>query len=383
MKKLYTYLVAGLLLVNVPAYTAPVEELDPSQLSLQGKPGHYDAIIAKLDNALPIVSVGTVLASTNHPNPGYNGPSNFVEDFTWDKRDGYNDQDTELWFPQGITTSSDAYDNGVYEGSDVILVSWYDNRTPTTDPGNKGVRISFIDKDTLTYRNALLVVPDDGNTPSFHTVKVHAGGIMWYGYMLYIVDTSNGVRLFDLRHIYEVSIGDGIGHVGSGRFEAHNYRYVIPQSGHYLADGFRFSFISLDRTTTPDSFLVGEWDPQGTSSRVARFEIDYTTRLPRHSSGTTAPAIELFNSHLRSTQGVMSILSGGKTKYYFSCSRGENANGHLFTWVKGEQDEAVDHGAILSRGPEDVAYRQQGDQLWTLGEWPGERPVYALKAGNY
>ncbi|KAI9271644.1 hypothetical protein BDA99DRAFT_500589 [Phascolomyces articulosus] len=383
-KHIFALLASYYLFTTTQVNAAPVEVLDPSQLVLEGKPGVYDGIIAKLDEALPVVSVGTVLDNTNHPNLNFDGPDHFIEEYTWDMKDGYNDVNTLLWYPQGITTSSDAYDDGLYEGDNVVLVSWYDKRVAETDPTNKGVRISFIDQSTKEYRNCLLVVPDDGDTPSFHTVKIHAGGIMWYGHHLFVVDTWKGVRIFDLRHIYEVSIGGGIGHVGSGRFEAYNYRYVIPQSGHYLAEGFRFSFISLDRTTTPDSFLVGEYDATGASSRVARFEIDAETRLPTHSSGTTAPATEMFNSFLTSTQGVTSVTTtNGTSKYYFSCSRGVTGLGDLFTWVSGEQQEPTEHADVLHNGPEDLSYRKQGDQLWTLGEHPGERPVYALKAGDY
>ncbi|KAI7858522.1 hypothetical protein BDC45DRAFT_498545 [Circinella umbellata] len=386
MQKLLFALLAGCYLLTAhdqQVNAVPVEELDPSSLKLEGKPGYYNDIITKLDDALPIVSVATVLNNTNHQNPSFDGPDNFVEAFTWEKRDGYNDVGTLLWYPQGTTTSSDAYDNGLYEGNDIILISWYDHLRPTSSAGNKGVRISFINKSTMSYRNVLLVVPDDGETPSFHTTKIHAGGIMWYGYNLFVVDTKKGIRIFDLRHIYEVSIGDGIGHVGAGRFEAYNYRYVLPQSGHYLADGFRFSFMSLDRTTTPDTFLVGEYDSTGASSRVARFQIDSETRLPVHSSGTTSPAIEMFNSFLTSTQGVASITTpNNRSKYYFSCSRALGS-GHLFTWVAGEQDEPTEHADVLWSGPEDLSYRKQGDQLWVNGEHPGNRPVYALKAGDY
>ena len=61
---------------------AAVETLDPSAFTLLGKPGHYESIIAKLDNALPNVTVAEVLRNTNHPNPAYSGPSHWVQDFT-------------------------------------------------------------------------------------------------------------------------------------------------------------------------------------------------------------------------------------------------------------------------------------------------------------
>lgn len=144
--------------------------------------------------------------------------------YRWDKKSGYDDQGTTKWYPQGITSSSDAYDKGTYGENDIILASWYDH--DKIGGVNKGVRISFIDAKNNKYRNVLLVVPDttSSGTVSFHAVKVHAGGIMWYGDKLYVVDTNNGIRIFDLNHIYEVSIGDKIGHVGSGKYQAYNYK---------------------------------------------------------------------------------------------------------------------------------------------------------------
>lgn len=143
--------------------------------------------------------------------------------YRWDRKAGYNDQGTTGWYPQGITTSSDAYDKGTYGKNDIILASWYDH---DKDGVNKGVRISFIDANTKKYRNVLLVVPATSAKGhiTFHPVKVHAGGIMWYGDKLYVVDTKNGIRIFDLNHIYQVSIGNGIGHVGKGKYQAYKYK---------------------------------------------------------------------------------------------------------------------------------------------------------------
>lgn len=220
-----TTVVAVLSFAVAATVQAAVTKLDPSGFQLVGQTDYYQSIIDKLDDALPKVSVPDVLADTNHATPGYSGPSNFIQDFTWEDVSGYDDQNTEKWYPQGITTSSDAYDIGTYQGKNVILVSWYDHRdVPTAD--SKGVRISFIDADKKAYRNVLLVVPstESDGTATFSSVKIHAGGIFWYGNILYVVDTSNGLRLFDLNHIYRVDTGDNIGHVGNGVYQAFTYK---------------------------------------------------------------------------------------------------------------------------------------------------------------
>ena len=127
---------------------------------------------------------------------------------------------------------------------------------------------------------------------------------------------------------------------------------------------------------------MGQYDSSGVNNRIVRFDLDYNTRLPVHSSDTYATATEFYNVGLKSMQGATSVTKNGVQKYYFSCSRGENTNGDLYTWDR-STDALQQYTGELSKGPEDLTYRQQGDELWTIGEHPGERPVYALSANKY
>ncbi|KAI9244704.1 hypothetical protein BDA99DRAFT_294794 [Phascolomyces articulosus] len=357
---------------------AAVKELNAAEFTLNGKVGYYEPALKKLDGVLTKVTVSDVLASANHPTKAYSG--DFNTQFTWDKQSGYDDQNTKSWYPQGLTTSSDAYDKGTVEGKDVILASWYSKGS------SKGVRISFIDVAGKKYRNVLLVVPEEEG-PSFHSVKIHAGGIMWYGDKLYVVDTANGIRIFDTSRIYEVDVGDGIGKVGS-KYQAYNYKYVIPQWGHYLpgskvADSFKYSFISLDRTTTPDSIVMGQYNETGANNRVVRFDIDASTRTLKHTTGTTAVATKFYYFGVEKMQGAASITVNGKSKYFFSCSRTAANRGALVTWTEGSTADPREYSGVMSTGPEDFSYRKQTGELWTLGEHPGNRPVYGIKASDY
>lgn len=75
----------GLFLASVQLFATLVtgyEKLDASKFTLKGHPNRYDDLIAKLDDALPNVSVAKVIADTNHPMKTYAGQSNFVKDFT-------------------------------------------------------------------------------------------------------------------------------------------------------------------------------------------------------------------------------------------------------------------------------------------------------------
>jgi hypothetical protein len=323
-----------------------------------------------------------VLGATNHANPAKSvAASNFLRGYTWEAVTGYDDVSTEKWYPQGITTSADALDTGIYQDKKVILIDWYDK----TGLG-KGVRVSFIDRTApgaASYRNALLVEPfmDAGN-PSFRAVGVHGGGLMWYGNNLYLVDTNNGIRVFDLDHIYKVSVGEGIGRQSSTVYEAYSYLYVVPQSRSYkasaLATPMRWSFISLDRTTTPDSIVVGEYAADGTvpSPRFVRFGIDYTTRL-LFTTSSVATATWAYGVDILRMQGATSING----KFFISRSNGASTNGDLVTWVPG--NAATIHTGAFTPGCEDLSYNHNADELWTLTEHPGKRTFFAVKAGSF
>jgi hypothetical protein len=140
------------------------------------------------------------------------------------------DENTAKWLPQGITSSADADTSGKWEGREAFIVSWHQD-----DDSN--ARVSFVDRATNKYRHVYLVRPDG---ESFGSVGVHAGGIVWYQQWLYVVDTSVGVRVFDLGNLWEVSIGDGLGKQSDGSYVAENYRYVLPQIQYVSSLSFPF-----------------------------------------------------------------------------------------------------------------------------------------------
>ena len=144
-------------------------------------------------------------------------PSGFQSE-AWAQQEG--NAETTEWYPQGISSSGDAYAVGTFEGRDVWLVSWYKEAMHS--------RISFIDRENHQYRHVLLVQKDGED--NFKGVPIHVGGIAWYGKALYTVDTNNGLRVFDLDNIWEVESGDGIGKKDGGGYSAAGYKYVLPQN---------------------------------------------------------------------------------------------------------------------------------------------------------
>lgn len=186
------------------------------------------ADLSGLDSALPIRTVNDVLASANHANPDYSPNVKHLvpgSAFTWENVPGYNDETGLKWFPQGLSTSFDASESGKYDRDNVLLVSWHCDYYYL---GKRGARVSFVNMNEgveREYRNVLLVEPttgDDGG-PDFKAIeKLHAGGIAWVGDYLYVASTETGLRVFDLRHIYQVTEGNGIGKVGDG-YQAFGY----------------------------------------------------------------------------------------------------------------------------------------------------------------
>lgn len=355
------------------------------------------SLISALDGALPNVSVATVANDGNRTAAACgSAPSVSYRQayFCWNS----GDQSTSAWYPQGITTSSDAYGEGTYEGKRLLLASWYDH---AEDGISKGSRITVADLSAgtsrPTYRHVLLVEPSGtSGSPSFRPVNIHAGGLAWYGNHLYVADTSGGFRVFDLDHLWRVSTGNSsaVGRQSDGSYHAFNYKYVLPQTATFTdstAGGYaqiRHSSVSLDRSSTPDSVVVTEYQSPsdvdaGTQVRTIRVPIDYRDRYLKPGSDGVVRATEAYRIDLESVQGSTAIDG----RFYYSQSDGSNftspnADGDLHTFAA-PGGSIVRHGNALTVGPEDLSYDPTRDHLWTLGEYPGYRWVYATDASSY
>lgn len=194
--------------------------LDAGDFTLQESAdnAHLPALAKHFQDAGKNVSVTAVFESANRalgkgsPSVGTGSPS---EAWAWNS----GDYKTTKWVPQGITSSADALGTGKWNDREAWIVSWH------RDDGDS-VRLSFVDRETHEYRHVLLVYPTADD--DFKEIAIHAGGIMWYGDILFVVDTKIGIRAFDLNNIWEVDIADPVGKNGDG-FSAAGYRYVLPQ----------------------------------------------------------------------------------------------------------------------------------------------------------
>lgn len=289
------------------------------------------------------------------------------------------DQETERWFPQGITTSADAYgadpSGGMFEGHDVVMASWYSHGW--LGWLQLGSRISVIDWQDDTpprYRHVLLVEPRRFLF-FFHRlrpVRVHAGGIVWYGKHLFVAGSSSGIRVFRLDDIVRLR----------NRFRTKGYRYALPQVSSFVAEhegdtrAMTYSFMSLDRAGEEDHLVAGEYGRKGGSHRLVRYAIDRDTELLRCDDRGWAVPSDLHDQQVVRMQGA--VIADGT--WAVTSSNGEDNPGDLWTGAPGA---FVRHRGVLPTGPEDITYLPQRHQLWSLTEWPGRRWVYAIDAGRW
>lgn len=321
------------------------------------------------------VGLSGVLADTNRLGIRSEVPGDAaVEGFAWQR----DDRETRRWWPQGITTSADAFgpepNSGVFEGRPVLVVSWY--APSTLGKRQLGARISVIDysdREAPRYRHVLLVDPEwRQGVDRFRPVRVHAGGIVWYGDYLYVAGSRGGIRVFRMGDIMRVD----------ERARAKGYRFVLPQFTSYVAQHdddvlpMTYSFMSLDRAGEEDHLVVGEYGRKGGTHRLMRFAIDRQTQLLRNDDRGWAVPADLYDRQIERMQGA-TLVDG---TWVVTASLGEGLPGDL--WV-GRPGAFTRHKAVLPTGPEDITYWPQRRQLWSLTEWPGNRWVYGIDADKW
>ena len=307
----------------------------------------------------------------------------------------WNDGDNEVdyWWPQGVTSSADAWGpstpspGGTVSGKPLLVVSWYHKAEEDSSTSTyKGVRLGIVDLTTYDYRLVLLAEPVcDGTitaegcqgTPTYAPLStssssLHAGGIVWYQNYLFVADTSHGFRVFDMNRIQRVQTGDSnaLGYKASAdAYLGYNYRYVIPQTGRYQHCGdsccARFSWVSLDPTTSPPSLLAGEYVSGETSGRAHRWSLDTSDGRLVTTHGTATSVASYFPA-VKNMQGGLSVDG----HYFFSSSAPK------LSWPPslGSMHDAALGGNLTTHQypqlPEDLSYNPYTDAIWSCTEEP-------------
>ena len=306
--------------------------------------------------------------------------------FKWNAEDNR----SQRWFPQGITTSADQGGPEEIDGRQVVCTSWYSQDIGGLD---KGARITFVDitdRSAPRYRHVLLVEPFlTSSGVDVRPVHVHAGGTVWHGPYLHVAGTAHGLYSFRLDDIVRVpTSGDhsalGLHSSGTspGAVDSFGYKYFLPVRFKYDAfadDGFekmRYSFLSIDRSTSPHHLVAGEYGRRAMSTRLVRYELDPATSLLRtHSDGYARP-LELSLGGVQGMQGATIV----KGTYYVTTSSGRYGYGSLYV---GRPGAFTNHAKVLPIGPEDITYWPSRDELWSLTEYPSRRYVYAMNRSEY
>jgi hypothetical protein len=288
------------------------------------------------------------------------------------------DEAVAYWIPQGITGSFDANATGVIDGRKVVLVSWYyEMSAEMGSTVDKGIRIAIVDvtdPNAFAYRFALLVEPVEAvGFPTWRSVPFHAGGLAWIGDRLYVPITTGGFRVFDLSRMLQVDgLDDRIGRdAATGTYYAHGYKYVIPQIATYATNRAcdpRFSFVALDRSSTPPSLVSGEYDAASVNGRLYRWPLDGAA-LQLTDQGRVIPdaAYVMAESH------VQGAFAHDET-FWLSSSRPANAAGELVRTRVGASSTTLG----WSDTPEDLAFDPQGSSVWSLSEGTNARYVFEV-----
>ena len=379
---------------TVEAAQAPMEPVSKSPFVLEATSEHLQNEANNLANQLPKSGIQKLLTNANRTavrgcsSSALTGVSGVVD--RWCFNSG--DNNTPEWYPQGVSGTGDAQADDLWGTKRAIVTSWYHK-------GDKGSRVTFLDPATGKYRHVLLVEPytNSYGNPSYRAVKIHAGGIVWYGNYLYVVDTRRGIRVFDMRYVFDLtespkgdtSNKDLIGR-RDGVYYGHGYRYVMAQIGAWTVPGKqagascepsgppRFGFIGLDRSPVPDTLITGEYcnppepkDDPTQYGRVARWPLDGQTGKLKTASDGRVYATEAYRAPSSNAQGVLA-LNG---TWYLMTSAGSKNNGKLYKARPGAHP-TYRKAAI---GPEDLYYWPARDQIWTVAGYPGKRVLYAVR----
>ena len=332
---------------------------------------------------------------------GFNIPAQHKPQlWQWSKSDAA----TLKWRPQGITGSREA---GSPERPRWLAVSWYGME----DKGNaqQGARISLVNYERgspsfLAYRHVLLV-QDAGNIENpelfrlperappytqhdgFAPVPIHAGGIAWVGDLLYVVDTTLGLRVFDLTRLYAAHADPSRSRCGSdgGRMYAFDYRYVLPEIGYYRMEGTQpNSFVSVGTGANGRCLWTGQYLKKSVNRGAALFG------WPLSPNGhiDTSRAAERFNPN----------DSGGRA---YNIQGAYRAAGATWLSVTGRSTHKRSTARLISQtsareglrwrwphGAEDLYLEAGTHTLWCVTEYAasessGERFVFGVSLPTY
>jgi hypothetical protein len=308
--------------------------------------------------------------------------------------------DSSDWVPQAVASSNEAAVGG-YAGPSAVAVTWYQPRLDHTagamdDPQND--RVTFINTpasgDSATYRHVLLVEPVVQNGKlNLQPVKLHAGGIAWYGNILYVASTGGGVRAFDVRRMFAVNttkrvVGLDPSAPSDANLYGESFAYVILQVANYKKtdaactrsptttdSGLCFSGVTVNRSASPVSLISYEYRTQDemvaakVGSRIVQWPLDGSTGLLARAADGKVHSGKLYVTPTYQVQGV----SIDQATFFMSTSQ---SGGTFYREVDG--DGVAPNKSTWAQGAETVSFTTTsfGNRLWSVTEVPGRRMVF-------
>jgi len=294
--------------------------------------------------------------------------------FAWDR----DDMRSARWWPQGITTSADAFGDERYAGREVVVTTSYSKKLAGLHKGSRITVVDITDPTRIRYRHVLLVSTAlEGDQLTVHPVRAHAGGIVWSGPLLHVAATEHGVLTFRTQDIVRVTsrAPDRLGPTPEGAVAGYGHRYVLPLHCAYQpvtnddVEPFRYSFLSLARTGGGASMLAGEYGHGSMSTRLTTCRFGPDHHLDDAGNGAVA--------HLLEPGGVprMQGAVAARGNLYATSSRGRYRLGSLFVGQPGRLREVRDAVPV---GPEDLSHWPSRGQLWSQAEYPRQRLVFTI-----
>lgn len=296
------------------------------------------------------------------------GPERTRLAWTWTS----GDQETSQWYPQGITGLPDHR----------LLVSWYHK-------GDKGVRVSFVDledPESVPYRHVLLVEPSSEDPRQFRPIDSHAGGLARIGSKVYVMNSSKGVRVFDLEDLYRAELDPKKSKVGwiEGEPFALNYRYYWIQEAFLDLGGqdpAKFSWASVDWSPVDR----GGPQPWIVTGNYHADEDPYDNPPAGMNWWRTSPELGL--EKIRDSRSLGASFfprnQGGATRqgWIFTVHSGSEAQLQIARDLPRGLADYVSFP--WAHGTEDLHISRDSGLMWSLTEHPKRRMVFAVAWRHY
>ena len=316
-----------------------VAEIDALAARLGGRVG-LDGVLADLDRQARRSRLGRLLGRA------------VDEAWTWEERDNRDHR----WWPQGISTSADASETEDVAGRRLLVTTWYSHQV---DGVSHGSRVTFVDLDTLRYRHVLL---RDAASMEPAARPRRRTRLVWP------LPARRGHRA-------------RVPHLPGRRRDAERPATATttccrcgsptaptPTTGH---DRLRYSFLSLDRSASP-TLVAGEYGRGSDTTRLARFDLDAESALPRPGDDGFARPVALDEGGVVQMQGA--VVARGR--YHVTVSHGPWRPGSVYV---GQPGDFTAYPLAVPMGPEDLAYWPSTDRLWSVSEHPRRRWIFSMR----